>query len=135
MFAKLIIKNISMRVYLTNFLSIQVFFVSFCSFFLHALASISLQYYTNYCYHSNSSISTIITIIIVSAIKNLPLLLVFLFFLLLILSYLLAIVFNFQCYNSHQVKTTITVSIISFVNFLVNTFDLHLLISVSHVFF
>ena len=50
----------------------------------------------------------------------LPLLLVLLQFLLsLILSYLLVIVSNFLCCYSYQVNITITVSIISFINFLI----------------
>ena len=66
----------------------------------------------------------------------LPLLLVLLQFLLsLILSYLLVIASNFLCCYSYQVNITITVSIISFINFLIYILTFYLRISASQVFF
>ena len=94
--------------------------VLFCFVFLHPSPSISHCYYCYYCCCSQ---------FIVFATKNLgilsilPLLLVFLFFfLLLILLHLFAIVSFFHCFYSYQVNTSITVSVISFVNFLKHTF-------------
>ena len=110
----LIIKNISIRVYLTNFIIKSGFFFSM-------LFHVYVNFITVII---NSFIITIINIFVTKNLKIsslLPLLLVFLFFLLLlILLYLFVIVSYSQCCYSYQVNITI----VSFVNFLIYTFFL-----------
>ena len=84
--------------------------------------------------------SSIIAFINVFVIKNftlpssLPLLLIFLFFLLLLkLLYFFVIFYYSQCCYSYQVNIIIIIAF--FVNFLIYTFDFHLWVSVSQIFF
>ena len=126
MYVTLVIQNISICAYLTNFW-INSSLALFLFFFLHAIRSISHQYYYD---DTNSSINIVFVIQSLTLSSILPLLLVLLFFSLLIL-YVLVIVSYFHCLYSHQVNITIIVSIISFVNFLIYIFRFHLWISAS----
>ena len=137
MFVTLIIKNISMRVYLTNFLIKSSFFVCLLLFFFSRLFRLQVNFITVIIVIiTNSSIITIINVFVIKHLTLsllLPLLLVLLFFLLLLISLYLLVFFSFsQCCYSYQVNMAITVS---FVNFLIYTFAFHLWVSTSQVSF
>ena len=134
MLATLIIKNISMRFYPTNFLTRSTFF-SLC--FSVCKSSVLLLVNLFWLNLPLPILSLFLWLKTLSLSSLLPLLVLLLLLLLLLLisSYFFVIVSIFHCFYSYLVNITIIVCIVSFINFLIYTFAFRFWISASQVFF
>ena len=130
MLATLIIKNISMCFYPTNFLTRSTFF---SLYFTVRKSSVLLLVNLFWLNLPLPILSLFLWLKTLSLSSLLPLLVLSL--LLLILSYFFVIVSIFHCFYSYLVNITIIVSIITFINFLIYTFAFRFWISASQVFF